>query len=189
MSAANQLPAAMTLAEFLAWNPQGSDRWELIDGTLRAMAPATPRHGAIQSEVNRLIGNHLAELRPPCRVITEPGIQPKVRGNLNVRVPDLAVTCAAWDPDDRLLHEGSHCRVPRSGSLGGGGLRIVKTTATRSSEIPLPRLAATGGSEWRIPRQVGSCQLEPLGALVAIRRARDLDQIVGQEGCNMGTRP
>jgi Uma2 family endonuclease len=69
------------------------------------MAPATPRHGAIQSEVNRLIGNHLAELRPPCRVITEPGIQPKVRGNLNVRVPDLAVTCAAWDPDDRLLHE------------------------------------------------------------------------------------
>ena len=39
-----------------------------------------------------------AEARPLCRVITEAGIQPKVRANLNVRVPDLAVTCAAWDP-------------------------------------------------------------------------------------------
>jgi hypothetical protein len=36
MSAANQLPTAMTAAEFLAWNPQDSDRWELVDGTPRA---------------------------------------------------------------------------------------------------------------------------------------------------------
>jgi Uma2 family endonuclease len=105
MSAANELPAAMTVAEFLAWNPQDSDRWALIDGTPRAMAPAAPRHGAIQAEVGRLIGNRLAESRPACRVIIEPGIQPKVRADLNVRVPDLAVTCAARDPDDRLLRE------------------------------------------------------------------------------------
>jgi Uma2 family endonuclease len=105
MSAANQLPATMTAAEFLDWNPQDSDRWELIDGTPQAMTPASPRHGAIHSEAVRLIGNHLAESRPACRVITEPGIQPKVRANLNVRVPDLAVTCADWYPDERLLHE------------------------------------------------------------------------------------
>jgi Uma2 family endonuclease len=103
MSAANQLPASMTVAEFLGWNPQDSDRWELIDGSPQAMAPASPRHGAIQSEASRLLGNHLAETRLTCRVITEPGIQPKVRANLNVRVPDLAVTCAEWEPDDRLL--------------------------------------------------------------------------------------
>jgi Uma2 family endonuclease len=70
----------MTVPEFLAWNP-GDDRWELIDGTPRAMAPATPRHGAIQNEISRLIGNHLAEQRPGCRTITEPGIQPKVRAS------------------------------------------------------------------------------------------------------------
>jgi Uma2 family endonuclease len=105
MSAANQLPGAMVVAEFLAWNPQDSDRWQLIDGTPSGMAPAAPRHGAIQSETNRLIGNHLAESRPACRVIIEPGIQPKVRANLNVRVPDLAITRAAWNPDDRLLRE------------------------------------------------------------------------------------
>jgi Uma2 family endonuclease len=104
MSAANQLPAAMTAAEFLDWNPQDSDRWELIDGTPQAMAPASPRHGAIQNEAGRLIGNHLAEARPACRVIIEPGIQPRVRANVNVRVPDLAVTCAEWNPDERLLH-------------------------------------------------------------------------------------
>jgi Uma2 family endonuclease len=105
MSAANQLPAAMTVAEFLDWNPQDSDRWELIDGSPQAMAPASPRHGAIQNEAGRLIGNHLAEAHPNCRVITEPGLQPKVRASLNVRVPDLAVSCAEWEPQERLLHQ------------------------------------------------------------------------------------
>jgi Putative restriction endonuclease len=58
MSTANQLPDPMTVAEFLAWTPPDAiDRWELIDGTPRAMAPATPRHGAIQNEIGRLIGN------------------------------------------------------------------------------------------------------------------------------------
>ena len=70
------------------------------------MAPASPRHGAIQGEASRLIGNHLAEMSgPACRVVIEPGIQPKVRADVNVRIPDLVVTCAAVDADDRLLRE------------------------------------------------------------------------------------
>jgi Uma2 family endonuclease len=105
MSASNRPPSAMTASEFLAWNPQDSDGWELIDGTPRAMVPASPKHGAIQAEAARLIGNHLADLRPACRIVVEPGIRPKVRANLNVRVPELAVTCADWDPEDRLLQE------------------------------------------------------------------------------------
>jgi Uma2 family endonuclease len=105
MSAANQQPPTMSVTEFFAWSPAGGDRWELADGSPRAMAPATPRHGAIQAEAGRLIGNHLAETRPTCRVVMEPGIQPKVRADLNVRVPDLAVTCAAPDPDAKLLGE------------------------------------------------------------------------------------
>ena len=106
MSAANQLPTAMTVAEFLAWDPPDhSDRWELIDGTPRAMSPAAPSHGFIQAEAARLLGNHLADTRPDCRVIIEPGIQPKVRGNINARVPDLAITCARVEPGDRLLRQ------------------------------------------------------------------------------------
>jgi hypothetical protein len=38
MSAASKLPPATTAAEFLAWDPpDGSDRWELVEGV--------PRHG------------------------------------------------------------------------------------------------------------------------------------------------
>jgi Uma2 family endonuclease len=70
------------------------------------MAPASPRHGAIQGEAARLIGNRLADLPgPPCRVIVEPSIQPKVRADWNVRIPDLAVTCAVSDAEDRLLRD------------------------------------------------------------------------------------
>jgi Uma2 family endonuclease len=105
VSSANQLPATMTVDEFLDWDPPGSDRWELIDGTPLAMAPAAPRHGAIQGEAARLLGNHLAESRPGCRVVIEPGIQPRVRASMNTRVPDLAVTCAVLEPGDRLLRE------------------------------------------------------------------------------------
>jgi Uma2 family endonuclease len=107
MSAANQLPAGMTVSEFLAWDPPDhGDRWELIDGIPHAMAPAAPRHGFIQAEAARLIGNHLAETRPACRAIIEPGIQPKVRADVNVRVPDLAVTCAPWDdPQEQTVRE------------------------------------------------------------------------------------
>ena len=101
MSAANQLSAAMTVVDFLTWRPPSGDRWELVDGTPRAMAPSAPRHGAIQAEAARLIGNRLAELRPTCRVITEAGIQPKVRADFNVRVPDLAVTLCRMGSDRR----------------------------------------------------------------------------------------
>jgi len=92
----------MTVADFLAWDSPG-DRWELIEGVPRAMAPATTRHGAILGEVGRLIGNHLAETRPGCRLVIEPGVQPRVRGDLNVRVPDLGITCAPWEPQERLM--------------------------------------------------------------------------------------
>jgi Uma2 family endonuclease len=90
----------MTVAEFLDWEtPDGSDRWELIDGTPEAMAPASDRHGAIHGEVARLIGNHLADTRPDCRVIVESGTRPNEH---NVRVPDLSITCGPLDPDARL---------------------------------------------------------------------------------------
>jgi Uma2 family endonuclease len=67
MSAVNQRPTVMAMAEFLAWNPPRGDRWELVDGSPRAMAPSSPRHGAIQAEVARLIGNRLGRV---CKRLT-----------------------------------------------------------------------------------------------------------------------
>ena len=106
MSATSRLPAAMPVAEFLAWNaPDGSERWELVEGQPRAMAPSSPRHGAIAAQVARLLGNYLVASQLECTVIIEPGVQPRVRADINVRIPDLGVTCAPISSDDRLLRE------------------------------------------------------------------------------------
>ncbi|MEJ0015609.1 MAG: Uma2 family endonuclease [Acetobacteraceae bacterium] len=85
----------MTLDEFLAWGPgEGAGHiWQLIDGEPVAMAPGNDAHGSIQGELARLLGNHLLERDSPYRVVTEPGIVPRVRANRNYRVPDLGVTC------------------------------------------------------------------------------------------------
>jgi Uma2 family endonuclease len=96
----------LSVAEFLAWD--SGDRsgrpWQLCDGVPVAMAPATEPHGAIQAELSRLIGNHLVEIASRCRVITEPGVVPRIRATDNVRIPDLAVTCGP-PSSERLLPE------------------------------------------------------------------------------------
>jgi Uma2 family endonuclease len=85
----------MTVDEFIDWaaRDRAGRRWQLMDGEPVAMAPGSEAHGAIQSEAARLLGNHLLEQRSPCRVVSEPGVVPRVRANQNFRIPDLGVTC------------------------------------------------------------------------------------------------
>ena len=99
-------PAPMTVAAFLAWDPgdRSGRLWQLRDGVPEAMAPATEAHGAIQAELARIIGNHLLAAGRPCRVVTDPGIVPRVRRAENVRIPDLAVSCAP-PGTERLMTE------------------------------------------------------------------------------------
>ena len=95
-------PSRMTVAEFLDWEGDDADRkFELIDGEPRAMAPASITHGTIQASVARLLGNHL--VGTGCRVITAPGVIPRVRSSANMRVPDLAVNCIADTAGQRAL--------------------------------------------------------------------------------------
>ncbi len=96
----------LSVAEFLAWDSgdRSGRRWQLCDGVPLAMAPATEAHGAIQAELGALIRNHLLEAGSRCRVISEPGVVPRVRAADNVRIPDLAVTCAP-PASERLLAE------------------------------------------------------------------------------------
>lgn len=95
-SARPKLPPLMDVAEFIEWPGDGTaTRYELVDGVLRAMAPPSDAHGTIQSNLIRLVGNHLARHRPGCRVVTTPGVQPRIRADWNYRVPDIGVTCAA----------------------------------------------------------------------------------------------
>jgi Uma2 family endonuclease len=93
----------MTVAEFFAWTPPTEQVWHLVAGEPRAMAPASITHGAIQSEMGRLVANALAEQASPCRVITTPGVIPRVQSETNVRIPDLAVTCSAYHEEEQAL--------------------------------------------------------------------------------------
>jgi Uma2 family endonuclease len=84
----------MTVADFLAWSGDGSGRkFQLVDGGLRAMSPGSATHGTIQMTFGRLIGNKLVESAARCRVVSEPAVATRVRANVNLRVPDLGVTC------------------------------------------------------------------------------------------------
>ena len=97
MSTALRIPYRMTVAEFQDWEPEASlagRRWNLVDGAPVCMAPTSENHGAIQSEAAYLITQHLRNAGSPCRVITAPGVIPRVRAASNERIPDLGVTCS-----------------------------------------------------------------------------------------------
>ena len=106
MVALRKMPfTRMTLDEFLSWDPNDPTgvSWQLIDGEPVAMAPGSAAHGEIQAELTALLRNHLFD-RPPCRPVTEPGIVPRARADINYRVPDIAVTCEA-PTRDQMIHQ------------------------------------------------------------------------------------
>lgn len=99
-----KLPPLMTVADFVDWPGDGAGtRYELVDGVLRAMAPAGDTHNTIQTNIAGLIWQHLRQNRPGCRVVTAPGVQPRLRAEWNFRIPDIGVTCALNRPGDIML--------------------------------------------------------------------------------------
>jgi Uma2 family endonuclease len=87
-------PHHMTVDEFLDWVSGAPGKWQLVDGEPRAMAPASATHGIIQAYVAYALNSHLIDSGSPCVVVTEPAVVPQIRAYSNMRVPDLAVTCA-----------------------------------------------------------------------------------------------
>ena len=107
-----KLPPIMTVADFIEWPGDSiGTSYELIDGVVRAMAPASDTHNTIVGNLVGLIRDQLIKTRPGCRVIAAPGVQPNVRANWNFRIPDLGVTCKPsksgeiMTPDPILLVE------------------------------------------------------------------------------------
>jgi Uma2 family endonuclease len=78
------------LDEFLAFDDGTDTRYELFDGQIVAVAPASDVHGALVMRLARRIGN---ALRAGCEVIAEAGIVPPERADSYYQA-DLAVTCA-----------------------------------------------------------------------------------------------
>lgn len=111
-TAARNLPPPMTVEEFLRLPGDGTGTiYELVDGELRAQDAASDAHGTIQTRLAALLTNHIDAKRPGCRVVTTPGIQPRIRADWNYRVPELGVTCSPnradghMTPDPILLVE------------------------------------------------------------------------------------
>jgi Uma2 family endonuclease len=105
MSTAFTLPDLLTVDAFLAWDAPVGPLWQLVDGTPQAMAPPSPTHAAIQGEVAALVRNHLTSVGSACFVVVTPGIVPRVQSDINMRVPDLAVTCSPALPGDNALRD------------------------------------------------------------------------------------
>ena len=103
MTALAQMPAEMSVEEFLAWEPGDGRAWQLVDGEPQAMSPANRTHGTLQGELARLIGNHLRAENSPCTLVVTPGVVPRVNAGYNMRIPDLAVTCSPSDREETAL--------------------------------------------------------------------------------------
>ena len=94
----------MTVADFLAWPGDGTaKRYQLVEGEPQAMAPASTAHGAIQAQLAYLITRCLIETGRPCRAVTEPAVAPRLRANVNLRVPGIGVTCTPIEPGQVVL--------------------------------------------------------------------------------------
>ena len=103
---AKAVPVSMTVDEFIAWPGDGADgRYQLVDGELRAMSPASATHGIIQANLAGEIRSHLRGAGRRCRVVTEPAVHIRLSSRANMRVPDLGVTCARVGPDDIAMPE------------------------------------------------------------------------------------
>jgi Uma2 family endonuclease len=85
----------MSVAEFLSWSGAGHvGKLELVDGVVRAMAPASATHAIIQLNIAATIRDHLRARNSPCRAGTEAPVLPPPGFRSNVRAPDIVVTCA-----------------------------------------------------------------------------------------------
>jgi Uma2 family endonuclease len=93
----------MTVAEFLHWEDGTDTRYELLDGTVFAMAPPAPAHGFLAARLCARIEAALRS-RPPCMVQIEAGIK---RPDLDdtCYVADLAVSCTPLLAGQQLLSE------------------------------------------------------------------------------------
>ena len=92
--AQRKLPTHMTADEFLAWPGDGQGgKYQLVDGELRAMAPASTTHGSIQARLAKYIDVQLDVPGGKCRLVIEPAVEVRLRADINRRVPDLGVSC------------------------------------------------------------------------------------------------
>ena len=100
----DDLPEPITADEFFDMPDDGTDvKYELVDGYLVAMAPTSPVHSLLQAKLAYLMSSHLKTNNSRCWVGTETGVQPVIKKNTNVRIPDLGVSCTPLTLEDKSM--------------------------------------------------------------------------------------
>jgi Uma2 family endonuclease len=166
----------MSVEAFLAWEGEPGVKHELVEGLPRAMAPASQTHGRIQATAARVIGNHLAASRRECSIVTEPGIVPRVQSATNLRVPDLAVSCAPDDPrrkplpDPILIIEifsASNLRETRDNIWAFTTIpSVLEILAVHSAKIAAELLRRRSDGSWpELPEEIGPGGILRLGSI------------------------
>ena len=80
----------MRADEFLAWPGDGSGRtFQLVDGEVRPVSPASSVHAIIQAELVILIALARRASGASFRIMAQGAIIPRLNASTNVRVPDI----------------------------------------------------------------------------------------------------
>lgn len=92
-SSASAFPKLWTVDDFLAWESQQEERYEFVDGILRAMTGGSLDHAAIIRNI--VSGLHTRLRGGPCRAYAS---EVKVKAAENAMYPDVLVHCGPVDP-------------------------------------------------------------------------------------------
>ncbi|RYG34894.1 Uma2 family endonuclease [bacterium] len=85
-------PSYVTEDEYLEREEKAKAKSEWINGRIYAMAGASDNHGAISPILSRIVGNHLSNLRSPCR-FRDTDTKVQIKGGPAFLYADGSVSC------------------------------------------------------------------------------------------------
>jgi Uma2 family endonuclease len=90
-----------TLEEFLAFDDGTDTSYQLFEGRIVAMNPPLRGHGTLVARLTALL---IGQLKPPCEVVAEAGVNPVNRRHSWYKA-DLIVTCTPGNAKDPFIAE------------------------------------------------------------------------------------
>ena len=143
-AAKHRTPERMTTDQFYAWDGGGHlGKLELVDGVVRATAPAAVAHGSIQANLAYLLNAHLRATNSLCCVYLGSGVVPGIDRRCNVRVPDLTVTCTPLTLSDKTVPNPVLIVEVLSPSNEGDTWESIRAVATLPSLQEILVIAST----------------------------------------------
>ena len=130
---ASALPRPWTVDEFLAWEREQAEPYELVDGIVRMMTGGTLAHTIVKGN---LFAAMRTRVRPPCRVLVDGAKVVTMTASL---YPDVVVTCAPVTMTDDTVREPRLIaevlpRTSEGAGVGAGHDRGTKWLAYREIE-------------------------------------------------------